>query len=399
MRTTRAHIVAARRSALGRVGGIHRTRRLEDLAAPVLVAALADVGLATGDVEWVVLGNTTAGDNPARLVALTAGVPDAAPAMTVDCRCASSFEAILAALRTVELGEAEIAVAGGAEALSTAPWRIAKPRALHRAPRFLAPFTELDEAGRELPGPLAGDALLARAHGLSRSEQDGEAVRSHAAARASRMGREIVALGRSGEAARDEMVGEPDLEELASLPALDPEEGTLDEANVAEPADGAAFVVVVSDAMHTRLGRPPSLRLASSARTGVLPADAARAPIVAVRRLLARDGGPLSERIGRIELEETSAAQVLAFVRELGLDPASVNTGGGALARGHPLAASGAVLVTRLFSALARGPRDAGEAAAGTTANNGEARLGLLAQGAVGGLGCAALFEAKLHGA
>ena len=129
-----AYIVAARRSALGRVGGLHRNRRVEDLAAPVIAAALADARIEPAEVDEVVIGNASQGGNPARLIALAAGLPLSAPALTIDRQCGSGLDAILHAVRAIDHGEAEIVVAGGVESLSTAPWRIAKPKSVFSFP-------------------------------------------------------------------------------------------------------------------------------------------------------------------------------------------------------------------------------------------------------------------------
>ncbi|KAB2872396.1 MAG: hypothetical protein F9K43_07845, partial [Bauldia sp.] len=132
-----AYIIAARRTALGRVGGLHSRRRVEELTAPVIAAALKDARIAPDMVEEVVLGNSTAGDNVGRLVGLAAGLPDTVPAMTIDRSGSSGLDAILCAARLVAGGERDIVVAGGAESFSTAPWRIVKPRTVHQLPRFL----------------------------------------------------------------------------------------------------------------------------------------------------------------------------------------------------------------------------------------------------------------------
>jgi acetyl-CoA C-acetyltransferase len=132
-----SYLIAARRTALGRPGGLHRSRRLEDLTAPIVLAALQDAQLDARTVEEIILGNTTAGGNPARLVGLAAGLRESVPALTVDRQCASGLDAILFAMRAVAMGEADVIVAGGAESISTAPWRIAKPKSLFQTPRFI----------------------------------------------------------------------------------------------------------------------------------------------------------------------------------------------------------------------------------------------------------------------
>ena len=130
MASSPAYIIAARRSALGRVGGLHKGRRIEELCAPIVAAALHDAGINADRVDEVIVGNATQGGNPARLIALAAGLSDSVPAATIDRQCGSGLDAILAAIRAIAAGDAEVIVAGGAEAISTAPWRVAKPRTL-----------------------------------------------------------------------------------------------------------------------------------------------------------------------------------------------------------------------------------------------------------------------------
>ncbi|HET6322993.1 MAG TPA: beta-ketoacyl synthase N-terminal-like domain-containing protein, partial [Hyphomicrobium sp.] len=123
MSSQSAYIVAARRTAVGRIGGLHRNRRIEELCAPLVGAVLQDSGLGPQAVDELIVGNATQGANPARLIALAAGLPETVPAATIDRQCGSGLDAILAAVRAVTLGDAQAIVAGGAEAISTAPWR------------------------------------------------------------------------------------------------------------------------------------------------------------------------------------------------------------------------------------------------------------------------------------
>ena len=129
-----AYIIAARRTAIGRIGGLHRNRRIEELCAPLVGVALQDSGLEPGQVDELIVGNASQGGNPARLIALAAGLPETAPAATIDRQCGSGLDAILAAIRAVSFGDAQAIVAGGAEAISMAPWRVAKPRNLQQLP-------------------------------------------------------------------------------------------------------------------------------------------------------------------------------------------------------------------------------------------------------------------------
>ncbi|MBS0244219.1 MAG: thiolase family protein, partial [Proteobacteria bacterium] len=326
-----AFIIAARRTANGRLGGLHRNRRLEDLAAPVVAEALADAGLASSRVGLFALGNTTAGGNPARMIALVAGLPDRSPALTIDRQSASGLEAILAAVRSIRLGEAEVAVAGGAEALSTAPWRLAKPRSLSHLPRFIG-LNQADNGESGDTATLEATEALARRLGITRNQQDEFAIQSHIKATLARdnrlLGREIVALRNKAEEGRDELVGEPDIEDMESYPAFQ-SDGTLTAGNVSLPADGAAFVVVVSDKVHAELGRPPALLVRASASVGVAPADDILSPSAAVRELSGRKGGPGLQDIQSIELGETSAVQAIALAQSLGVSDALVNPDGG----------------------------------------------------------------------
>jgi acetyl-CoA C-acetyltransferase len=383
MTASRVYIVAARRSAIGRIGGLHRSRRIEDLAAPVAAQALADAGIEASKVDALLVGNTTAGNNPARVIALLAGLPDRAVTLTIDRHTASGLEAIGMAVSRIASGEAEIVVAGGAEAQSTAPWRIAKPRTLYHIPRFIG----LAQSEHGDTGELAvveAAETLAKRHDIPRSRQDEFAVASHIKAGLARDGRrlvkEIVPLRTKPEESRDELPSDPDIEELESIPSI-LGEGTLTTGNTSLPADGAAFVVAVSERVHQQLGSPPALVIAASASIGVAPAADVEAPIEAARVLAARVDGLDLAKLDSIELGETSAVQAIAFQSTLGLSDATFNTDGGQVARGQPAGAASAVLVVKLFSRLIR---DDNAPASGR---------GAAVIGAAGGQGLAALFE------
>src|SRR5215475_6162522 len=174
----RAYIVAARRTALGRPGGLHKSRRIESLTSPVVLAALEDAGLEPGAVDDIIFGNTTAGGNPARIIGLAAGLGESVPAMTVVRQCASGFDAILLGARAVALGEARIVVAGGGESLSTAPWRVARPKSPFQTPRFLSLEPE-DGDNHDTPHSIAASEELAQRLGISRDRQDAYALHSY----------------------------------------------------------------------------------------------------------------------------------------------------------------------------------------------------------------------------
>lgn len=379
-----AYIIAARRSAIGRIGGLHRNRRLDALAAPVIEAVLGDASIAPDQVEELLLGNSTEGANPARLVALAAGLPETISALTIDRRCASGLDAIVAAIRTVASGAAEIVVAGGAESLSTAPWRIARPRNPFQTPHFINLDPTHPDAGTDQQ-PFATSQALADKLGITRLAQDELAFASHTRAEAAREARrfvgEIVALRANAEEMRDQNATAPELEEFSEEIPFRGGDGTLTPANTSPLTDGAAFAVVVSEAAWQNLGKPPALRLLASAALGVAPAEDAFSPIHATRRLLDGKHSTPLEGVGVIEMSETSAAQVIAYAAALHIDPLRVSPEGGAVVRGHPLGAAGAILVTRLFTALVRNPGPESPA------------HGLATLGALGGIGAAALFE------
>ncbi len=171
-----AYIIAARRTAVGRIGGLHKTRRIEELCAPLIGAALQDSGLEPEQIDEVIVGNASQGGNPARLIALAAGLPDTVSATTIDRQCGSGLDAILSAIRRVALGDAEAIIAGGAETVSTAPWRISKPKSLLPA----SPLHELRAGSRarsKSATPLieSTEALSAQL-GISRAQQDAYAL-------------------------------------------------------------------------------------------------------------------------------------------------------------------------------------------------------------------------------
>jgi acetyl-CoA C-acetyltransferase len=385
MRSLPVYIIAARRTAIGRIGGLHRLRRVEVLAAPVVEAVLKDAGVGVDEVDEIIVGNCTAGDNPARLIALASGLPVTAMATTIDQQCASGLEAILAAARRIAAGEAEIVVAGGVESLSTAPWRIAKPRSLFQTPHFIRPDPMGAPAMAEHVPHTSLEAMAERL-GISRAEQDAWALASHRRAGEARDARrfvgEIVPMRSTTEEARDQSAVVPDADDLADLEPISGEHGTLTAGNISALHDGAAFVVAISQAEWERRGRPPALRPVGNAALGVEPGQEGEAPIAAVQKLYARLNGFDRSGISVFELSEASAVQAIALGRQLGLDEARVNPDGGAVVRGHPLGASGAVLVTRLFSRLVR-----------NEARPRKARYGVAALGANGGLGLAAIFE------
>lgn len=384
MRSIPAYIIAARRTAIGRVGGLHKSRRLEELCAPVIAAALRDSGLESAQVEEIIIGNASEGGNPARLVALASGLPETAPALTIDRQCGSGLDAILAAIRMVAAGEVEIAAAGGAEAISMAPWRIAKPRSIYQTPHFARLQSELGEQGDGPHLVEAAEALWSRL-GINREQQDAYALRTHLKAEAARSAKrfinEIVPMRANPEETRDQSAIEPDLKDLSQLAPYLPPDGTLTPGNTSAMHDGAAFAIIVSQRVWDSLAKPRALRLVAGTAQGVRPDNEPSAPIEAMKKLKERLNGHAPEAIGVFEMSESSAAQAIALARSLDIDEDLINPDGGAIARGHPFGAASAVLVTRLFTRMARSKDSKGP------------ELGVATLGVFGGMGLAALFE------
>ena len=181
---------------------------------------------------------------------------------------------------------------------------------------------------------------------------------------------------------RDESTDVQDIEALAGLAPIMPPDGTHTSGNISALQEGAAVVVIASEEMHAELGRPRALRLSANVTQGVGSSEEARAPVVALEKLLRTNSGFTRDQLALVEMSETSAAQALAVRDAFDLDEAELSPDGGALVRGYPLGAASAVSVVRLFTRLIRGPQDS------------RRRYGAVTQGAIGGLGVAALFEA-----
>jgi len=380
-----AYIIAARRTALGRPGGLHKSRRIESLTSPVVLAALEDAGLDLGAVDEIIFGNTTAGGNPARIIGLAAGLGEGVPALTVDRQCASGLDAILLAARAVALGEARVVVAGGGESLSTAPWRVARPKSLFQTPRFLGLEPEDGDAAAA-PHSVTASETLARRLGIGRERQDAYALESHLkaerAAGERRFVHEIVPLRMTAAEVRDESAEVDSLQELAELVPIVLPDGTHTHGNISAPQEGAAIAVIVAHEIWTTLGRPHAMRLAGSVTQGVGASEEARAPVAALEKLMRTNSGFSRDKLALVEMSEISAAQALAVRDAFGLTQEELSPDGGALVRGYPLGAASAVSLVRLFTRMVRSPAA------------GQRPYGAVTQGAVGGLGVAALFEA-----
>jgi acetyl-CoA C-acetyltransferase len=372
-----AYVVAARRTAVAPRDGDFARVEPDELAEAVVRALLADAGLDPGAVDEVTLGNALyAGGNPARVAALRAGLPVAVPAATLDTQCCSGLDAVMLAAAQVGAGLAEAVVAGGVESFSRAPLRLRRPKAEGEEPRAYdrPPFTPWPDRD---PDMIPAAAALAAELGVTRAAQETFAIESHRKALAAGPAPgEIVPVAGLSRDAFARRLGPALCRRLPVLAGNAAHGCTA--ATVAVEADAAAAVLVVSEGLLRGLaprGRP--VRILACARRGGDPERPALAPVEAGRAALARAGAAAAS-LEAAEVMEAFAVQAMACVEGIGLDPARVNRGGGALARGHPIGASGAVLAVRLWHELQAAP---------------EGSLGMAAIAAAGGLGSALLVE------
>ncbi|QUG77080.1 acetyl-CoA C-acyltransferase [Erwinia sp. E602] len=384
-------IVAACRTPVGRAYGALAGLPMEALLAPLFTRLRAALPDGYSAIDEVIIGNATGGGgNIARLAALAAGLPLAMPAVTVDRQCGSGLEAVINACRLVQAGAGECYLAGGVESVSTAPWRVEKPASLKQLPRFYARARfSPDEVGDPEMGIAAEN--VARQCGISRERQDAFALRSHqravAAQQQGAFAGEIVPLAVNGKPVAVDECPRPatSLERLAALPPVFTENGTVTAGNCCPLNDGAALLLVMSRRRARECGFSDGLLFADACSAGVDPNLLGLGPVPATQKLLARQPALRLDDVAAIEFNEAFAAQVLGSLDALGIDEQRVNLQGGAIALGHPYGASGAMMVTRLFSQLV------------STQRYDEQGLAML--GIAGGLGLSALFQAiRLQG-
>lgn len=381
-----AYIIAARRTPAAPRGGALAHLQADELAAPVLQRLLLDAGLSPASVDHVILGNALyAGGNPARLAALRAGLPAGVPAVTIDTQCCSGLDAITLGVRMIEAGAADCILAGGAESFSRSPIRMHRPAARNAEP---VPYARPAFAPPPFDDPDLTDAAarLARDRDVPATAQAEFAVASHAKALAAKS-RHADRLVECVPGVREDDFTRPlTLKTALRAPVLAGSDGCdLTAATIACEADAAAAVLLVSERSWKRSGRS-GLKVAAARSAGGEPSDPALAPIGVARSLFA-DLGKTAADFDIVELMEAYAVQAMVTIEELGFDTDAVNRHGGALARGHPIGASGAVLMVQLFEQLAR-----------TSANAEETgrRQGLALIAAAGGLGSGMAVEAVI---
>ncbi len=375
-----AYICEGLRTPIGRYGGTLSAVRPDDMLAHVLARVMACTpGLPGTAIEEVFAGcaNQAGEDNRnvARMSALLAGLPDTVPGTTINRLCGSGMDAIGSAARAIMAGEIDVALAGGTESMSRAPFVQPKPEtAFSRHAeifdttigwRFVNPRMQAQYGIDSMPETAEN---VAEEFHISRADQDAFALRSqHRAAAAiasGRMAEEITPVtipGRRDDpvmVAQDEHPRETSLERLAALPTPFREGGSVTAGNASGVNDGAAALIVASEAAITKYGLGPKARILGMQTAGVPPRIMGIGPAPASEKLLARLGLSIGD-MDVIELNEAFAAQALAVLRRLGLpdDAEHVNPNGGAIALGHPLGMSGARLI--LTAAIELHKRDA----------------------------------------
>ena len=382
MPATPALIAAWARSAVAPVGGAFRSLHAHEIGAPVVRALLQRAGLSPEAVDAVVLGNALgAGGNPARMLALAAGLPDRCAALSVDTQCCSGLDAIALAVGLLASGQASVVIAGGVEAWSRAPLRHTRPLHAGDAPVAYERPAFAPDPARD-PDLLASAADYAAQHGITRAQQDAYAVHSHQRALQAQawLSDEIVVINGLQHDAYPRALT---LERAARMPLAVQREGAAECAvstlAISTKADGAALVLLCTPAACQRLGLTPRAAWLASASVGADPCTPLLAAQAAAQVALQRAGIDNAADLQAIELHDAFAVQGLSFCQALGLDPAAINRHGGGLARGHPIGASGAIALVRLLADLQH--------------DTAPAARGLAAVAGAGGIGAAAMVE------
>jgi len=363
----RAVILSAVRTPVGRYGGGLAEVRPDDLAATAIAAAVERAGIETGDIEdvWFGCANQAGEDNRnvARMGALLAGLPESVAGVTVNRLCASGLAAVVGACHAVIAGDGDLFVAGGVESMSRAPLVMGKPeKAFPRGNQTVWDTT----LGWRFPNPRMEELFPLESMGetgenvaerwrVSREDQDAFALASQqrysAAAAAGRFADELVP---AGDLETDEHPrADTTAEKLASLKPAFKKEGTVTAGNSSGINDGAAALVVASDAAVRRHALTPRARIVAATSAGRAPEEFPVAPVDAIGRVLER-AGLRKEDIDLFEINEAFAVVAVHAIRALDLDPERVNVHGGAIALGHPIGASGARILTTLVAALER---------------------------------------------
>jgi 3-oxoadipyl-CoA thiolase len=367
-------VIDAVRTPIGRYGGVFATVRPDDLAATVVKAIVERTGIDPRRIDDVFMGaaNQSGEDNRnvARMAVLLAGLPVEIPGTTVNRLCGSSLQALNSAAQSIAWGESDVILAGGVESMTRAPFvQLKAERAFDRAPEIFDTtlgWRMINPRMQELYPPISlGETAekVAEQYGITRDEQDRFAYESQARAKAAmqrgafsdeivpvevRRGKDVTQIS-TDEHPRPDTT----LESLAKLKPAFKAGGTVTAGNSSGINDGAAAVLLCEASTAQRLGLKPMARIVASGVAGVHPDVMGLGPIPASRKALERANMNMRD-IDLVEINEAFAAQSLACLRDLEIDPAKANVNGGAIALGHPLGASGARIATTLLHELQR---------------------------------------------
>lgn len=358
-----AFILDGLRTPIGRYGGVLADQRPDDLVATTLKAVVDRSGIDPSDIDEVILGSANqAGEdnrNVARMAVLLAGLPESVPGFTVNRLCASGLTAITTARQMIAAGDADVVVAGGVESMTRAPWVTEKPSRAWAKPgkswdtsigwRFTNPAFGEDTT---LSMPQTAERV-AEQWKLSREALDEFAYASHqkalTAQEAGKFDPEILPIG---DVSADEGPrADTTVEKLAKLRAIHGPGGVITAGNSSSLNDGAAVTILVSERYAEKHGLSPRARVVTGASAGVSPEIMGIGPVPATRKVLDRVGWSVGD-LEAVELNEAFASQSLACIGDLGLDPETVNSFGGAIALGHPLGCSGARITLTLLNRL-----------------------------------------------
>jgi acetyl-CoA C-acetyltransferase len=361
-------IVSAVRTPVGSFNGALSVLPAHDLGKIVIKAAIARAGVAPADVEEVIMGQVLqagAGQGPARQAAINAGVPVESPAWSVNQLCGSGLRAVALAAQQIAAGDAGVVVAGGQESMSQAPHAAHLRTGQKMGDLALVDTMLKDGLWDAFHGYHMGQTAenIAARWQITREDQDRFAVasqnRAEAAQKAGRFAGQIAPVairGKKGDIVvdQDEYIRHgATYESVSGLRPAFAQDGSVTAANASGLNDGAAALVLMTAGEAARRGLKPLARIASWAHAGVDPEIMGTGPIPASQKALAKAGWKIAE-LDLIESNEAFAAQSLAVVRELALDPAKVNVNGGAIAIGHPIGASGARILTTLLHEMDR---------------------------------------------
>ena len=390
-----AYIVAATRTPVGKRNGVYRYVRPDDLLAHVLRSVVNQVpGLQTSEIGDVIVGcampEAEQGMNVARIGLLLAGLPQSVPGITINRFCSSGLQAVADAAARIRLGEADVMIGAGTESMSVMSQMMGNKVSINPAV-----FDKHEHYGIAYGMGLTAEKVAERWK-ISREDQDAFALQSNqracAAIAAGQFSTEITPYtlhthlpGAGGAVRVVERICNLDegprkdssLEGLAKLRAVFAARGSVTAGNSSQMSDGAGAVLLMSEAAVTRYGVTPLARFVSFAVAGVPPEIMGIGPIEAIPRAL-KAAGIEQVNLGWIELNEAFAAQSLAVMRSLGLDPAKVNPLGGAIALGHPLGATGAIRTATIVNGLKRDPK---------------LRYGMVTMCIGTGMGAAGIFE------